>query len=84
VRQAPEVVGTERHNVSHDRIEFQIPKLRHGSYLSSLLKSRRCTEKTLLNVMQQPATKGVSTRRVDDLLKAHLSYPKLVAEMTDD
>jgi len=58
VRQAPEVVGTKGHYVPHDRIELHIPKLRHGSYLLSLLESRRRAEKARLNVIQQPALKG--------------------------
>jgi hypothetical protein len=39
-------------------------------------------KKALLNVLQQVHNERVSTRLVDDLLKAHLSYPKLGAKMT--
>lgn len=79
MRQAPEVVGTKEHYNPHDRIELQIPKLRHGSYFPSLLESRRHAEKALLNVIHRVYNERVSTRRADDLLKAHLSYPKLGA-----
>jgi len=51
-------------------IELAIPKLRRGSYYPSLLESRRPAEKALLAVVQEAYLKGVSTRKVDDLLKA--------------
>lgn len=49
---------------------LQIPKLREGSYFPSLLEPRRRSERTLLAVVQQAYVEGVSTRRVDDLVKA--------------
>ena len=51
-------------------IELAIPKLRQGSYYPSLLEPRRPAEKALLAVVQETYLKGVSTRKVDDLLKA--------------
>ena len=51
-------------------MELHIPKLREGSYFPSLLEPRRRSEKALLAVIQQAYVKGVSTRRVDDLIKA--------------
>jgi putative transposase len=51
-------------------IELRIPKLRKGSFYPSLLEPRRRTEKALLAVVQQAYIEGVSTRKVDDLLKA--------------
>jgi transposase-like protein len=51
-------------------IDLAIPKLRKGSYFPSLLEPRRPTEKALLAVIQEAYLKGVSTRKVDDLLKA--------------
>ena len=51
-------------------IELAIPKLRKGSYYPSLLEPRRPAEKALLAVVQEAYLKGVSTRKVDDLLKA--------------
>ena len=50
-------------------MELHIPKLREGSYFPSLLEPRRRSERALLAVIQQ-AREGVSTRRVDDLVKA--------------
>jgi len=51
-------------------IELAIPKLRRGSYYPSLLEPRRPAEQALLAVVQEAYLKGVSTRKVDDLLKA--------------
>ena len=51
-------------------MELRIPKLREGSYFPSLLEPRRRSEKALLAVIQQAYVEGVSTRRVDDLVKA--------------
>ena len=51
-------------------IGLQIPKLRKGSFFPSLLEPRRRTENALLAVVQQAYIEGVSTRKVDNLLKA--------------
>ena len=51
-------------------IELRIPKIREGSYFPSLLEPRRRSEKALLSVVQQAYVEGVSTRRVDDLVKS--------------
>ena len=51
-------------------MELQIPKLREGSYFPILLEPRRRSERALLAVIQQAYVEGVSTRRVDDLVKA--------------
>ncbi len=51
-------------------IDLAIPKLRKGSYFPSLLQPRRPAEKALLAVVQEAYLKGVSTRKVDALLKA--------------
>ena len=51
-------------------MELRIPKLREESYFPSLLEPRRRSEKALLAVIQQAYVEGVSTRRVDDLVKA--------------
>ncbi len=51
-------------------MELGIPKLREGSYFPSLLEPRRRSERALLAVIQQAYVEGVSTRRVDDLVKA--------------
>ena len=51
-------------------IELAIPKLRAGSYFPSLLEPRRRAERALLAVVQEAYVHGVSTRKVDDLLRA--------------
>ena len=51
-------------------IELGIPKLREGSYFPSLLEPRRRSERALLSVVTQAYVEGVSTRRVDDLVRS--------------
>jgi putative transposase len=51
-------------------IPLQIPKLREGTYFPSLLEPRRRSEQALLSVVQSAYVQGVSTHKVDDLLKA--------------
>ena len=51
-------------------MDLRIPKLRDGSYFPSLLEPRRRSERALLAVIQQAYIEGVSTRRVDDPVKA--------------
>src|SRR6187399_918564 len=51
-------------------VELRIPKLRKGSYLPSFLEPRRTAEKALTAVIQEAYVQGVSTRSVDDLVKA--------------
>jgi len=52
------------------RIALEIPKLRKGSYLPSFLEPRRTAEKALVAVIQEAYVQGISTRSVDDLVKA--------------
>jgi putative transposase len=51
-------------------VELRIPKLRKGSYLPGFLEPRRMAEKALTAVIQEAYVQGVSTRAVDDLVKA--------------
>ena len=51
-------------------VELAIPKVRPGSYFPSLLQPRRRAEQALLTVVQEAYVHGVSTRKVDDLVKA--------------
>lgn len=51
-------------------VELRIPMLRTGSYFPSFLEPRRMAEKALTAVIQEAYIKGVSTRSVDDLVKA--------------
>ena len=52
------------------RIELAIPKLRKGSYFPVFLEPRRTAEKALTAVIQEAYVHGISTRSVDDLVKA--------------
>jgi putative transposase len=51
-------------------VELRIPKLRRGSYFPSFLEPRRMAEKALTAVIQEAYIQGISTRSVDDLVKA--------------
>ena len=51
-------------------VELRIPKLRKGSYFPGFLEPRRMAEKALTAVIQQAYVQGISTRSVDDLVKA--------------
>jgi putative transposase len=51
-------------------VELRIPKPRKGSYFPSFLNPRRMAEKALSAVIQEAYVHGVSTRSVDDLVKA--------------
>ncbi len=51
-------------------VELRIPKLRKGSYFPGFLEPRRMAEKALTAVVQEAYVHGVSTRSVDDLVKA--------------
>ena len=51
-------------------VELAIPKLRTGSFFPSLLHPRRRVDKALYAVICQAWIEGVSTRKVDDLVKA--------------
>src|SRR5579863_23333 len=51
-------------------IELHIPKLRKGSYFPAFLEPRRMAEKALTAVIQEAYVQGISTRSVDDLVKA--------------
>lgn len=51
-------------------VELRIPKLRQGSYFPGFLEPRRLAEKALTAVIQEAYVQGISTRSVDDLVKA--------------
>jgi len=51
-------------------IELRIPKLRRGSYFPAFLEPRRLAEKALTAVVQEAYVQGISTRSVDDLVRA--------------
>ena len=51
-------------------VDLKLPKLRSGSYFPGFLEPRRTAEKALAAVIQEAYIQGVSTRSVDDLVKA--------------
>jgi len=51
-------------------VELRIPKLRRGSYFPGFLEPRRVAEKALTAVIQEACVQGISTRSVDELVKA--------------
>ena len=51
-------------------LELRIPKLRTGSFFPSLLERRRRVDQALYAVVMEAYLHGVSTRKVDDLVKA--------------
>jgi len=52
------------------RIDLAIPKLRRGSHFPSFLEPRRTAEKALVAVIREAYVHGVSTRAVDDPVRA--------------
>jgi putative transposase len=51
-------------------VDLRIPKLRKGAYFPGFLEPRRTAEKALVAVIQEAYIQGVSTRSVDELVKA--------------
>jgi putative transposase len=51
-------------------LDLRIPKLRSGSYFPSFLEPRKASEQALVAVVQEAYVKGISTRKVDDLVQA--------------
>jgi transposase-like protein len=51
-------------------VELAIPKTRTGSFFPSLLEPRRRVDRALWAVIMTAYVEGVSTRKVDDLVKA--------------
>jgi putative transposase len=51
-------------------VELKIPKLREGSYFPSFLEPRRRWEQAFVSVVSEAYIQGVSTRKVDELVKA--------------
>jgi len=51
-------------------LELRVPKLRQGSFFPSLLDRRRRVDQALFAVVMEAYVHGVSTRKVDDLVKA--------------
>jgi putative transposase len=51
-------------------VELKVPRVRDSSYFPSLLEPRRRAERALSAVVQEAYVRGVSTRKVDELVKA--------------
>jgi putative transposase len=51
-------------------VALRVPRVRAGGYFPSLLEPRTRAERALVAVVQEAYVGGVSTRRVDDLVKA--------------
>ena len=51
-------------------IGLRVPRARDGGFFPSLLEPRRRAERALTAVVQEAYLQGVSTRRVDELVKA--------------
>lgn len=51
-------------------LHLRIPKLRQGSYFPPFLEPRRLSERALTAVVQEAWIGGMSTRKVDELVKA--------------
>ena len=51
-------------------VELSVPRVRDSSYFPSLLEPRRRAERALSAVVQEAYVHGVSTRKVDELVKA--------------
>lgn len=51
-------------------VELRFRKLRKGSYFPGFLEPRRVAERALTSVIQEAYVHGISTRSVDDLVKA--------------
>ncbi len=51
-------------------VELQVPRVRDGSFLPGLLEPRKRAERALVATVREAYVQGVSTRRVDDLVKA--------------
>jgi putative transposase len=51
-------------------VELKVPRVRDSSYFPSLLEPRRRAERALSAVVQEAYVHGISTRKVEDLVKA--------------
>ncbi len=56
-------------------LTLAIPKLRQGSFFPDWLVPRRRVDKALYAVVMEAYTGGISTRKVDEQVKAFLGRP---------
>ncbi len=72
------------------RLSLEVPKLREGGYLPSFLEPRRRAERALVAVVQEAYVHGVSTRKVDDLVRvlggsvSKSSVSRICAELDEE
>lgn len=59
-----------RYDTRAGTLTLAIPRLREGSYFPAFLEPRRRAEEALLNVICEAYVHGVSTRKVDELVRA--------------
>ncbi|CAN5765182.1 transposase [soil metagenome] len=52
-----------------DTIELQVPRLREGGFIPSLLERRKRAERALVAVVQEAYVQRVPIRKVDDLMR---------------
>jgi putative transposase len=94
--------STERHNYRNGyrtrelitrlgNVLLEIPRVRYGSYMPSFLNAYKRTEKALFSVVQEAYVNGVSTRKMDALVKAlgveHLdksAVSRITAELDEE
>jgi putative transposase len=70
-----EHIGATRHERTEERSGHrngyrEVPRVRDSSYFPSLLEPRRRAERALSAVVQEAYVHGLSTRKVDELVKA--------------
>ena len=51
-------------------LELRVPRVRDGSFFPGMLEPRKRAERALVATVREAYVQGVSTRRVDDLVKA--------------
>lgn len=50
-------------------LNLQVPKVREGGYVPSFIEHRRRSEQALISVIQEAVVQGVSTRKIESVLK---------------
>lgn len=50
-------------------LNLQVPKVRDGGYIPSFIEHRRRSEQALISVIQEAVVQGVSTRKIETVLK---------------
>lgn len=94
--------SSERHNYRNGyrlrelatrvgNVLLEVPRIRYGSYFPSFLNAYKRSEKALFTVVQEAYVKGVSTRKMDGLVKAlgveHLdksAVSRITAELDEE